>query len=278
NNYVSWSAGVGSAGTGVIPAGQSFFVKSNAASPVLEMNNDIRIHDEQAYYKNSTKMIPEVLHLHISDAESADEIIVRFASMIGNKPGLFDVDKLYGAESAPQLYSISEINDKLTINALDHSSQTIIVPVGLEYSKNGQLEFLASGFESFESSASIFLEDKLLNKMIDLRESPSYLFNHNTTNDALRFNLHFSGVTTTGEVTKDDYHIWSVSNQLNINIPACSGQNAMIEVFDLLGHRIYSEQKVLQTPTEINLAHFNGMALVRVTTDNKIYSEKVFIR
>lgn len=278
NNYVTWSAGAGTAGSGKIPVGQSFFVKSNAASPVLEMNNDIRIHDEQSYYKNSSKMIPEVLHLHISDAESADEIIVRFSSMIGNEPGLFDVDKLYGAESAPQLYSMSEVNDKLTINAMDHSSQTVIVPVGLEYSKNGQLEFVASGFESFESSASIFLEDKLLNKMIDLKESPSYIFNHNTMNDALRFNLHFYGVNATGEVTEDDYHIWPVSDHLNINIPACAGQKALVEVFDLLGHRIHSEQNVLQAPTEISLPHFNGIAIVRVTTNNKIYSEKVFIR
>ncbi len=278
NNYVSWSAGAGTAMTGTIPVGQSFFVESDNANPVLSMTNSVRVHSDQAFWKETSKIVSEVFHLKVTDPESADEIVVRFSDQARNERGYMDADKLYGADIAPQLYSLSLNADKLTINALNHSTQTIIVPVGLEYSQDGQLGFTASGFESFESSVTIFLEDKLLNKMIDLRETPAYTFTHSTGNDALRFNLHFFGVNSTPELAAKDYNIWSTVDHLNIHIPALTGQKATVELYDLLGHLVLSHQVNLGTPSQIAVPQFNGMGIVRVIANSQVFSEKVFIR
>jgi hypothetical protein len=52
NNYAAYGADAGTnGGTRYIPAGQAFFVKSNAASPLLTMNNSVRLHNEQASTK-----------------------------------------------------------------------------------------------------------------------------------------------------------------------------------------------------------------------------------
>jgi hypothetical protein len=287
NNYVAWGSGagqgegtpaIGTAATGIIPVGQSFFVKSNLASSVLTMTNSVRVHNSQAFYKQTDNTVPEVFRLKVSDLESNDQMIVRFAPEAGIDRGNMDIDKLYGGENAPQLYSLAGNIDKLTINALNHSLQTIVVPVGLEYSQDGQLEFNASGFESFESSVTIFLEDKLLNKMIDLRETPAYTFTHSTGNDALRFNLHFFGVNSVPALAAKDYNIWSTVDHLNIHIPALTGQKAIVELYDLLGHLVLSQQVNLGTPTQIAVPQFNGMGIVRVIANSQVFSEKVFIR
>jgi hypothetical protein len=278
NNYVSWNAGAGTALTGEIPVGQSFFVKANAASPVLTMTNAVRVHSTQAFWKETKEIVPEVFHLRVSDNKSADEILVRFSPLAGNERGFMDIDKCYGADIAPQLYSLSRYNDKLTTNAIAHSTQTMIVPVGLEYYQEGQLTFNDNGFESFESSVSIFLEDKLLNKMIDLRENPVYAFTHVSSDDILRFNLHFFGVNITPELPAGDYNIWSTTDHINIHIPASTGQEVAVELYDLLGHLVLSQQINLGSSTEIAVPQFNGMGIVRVIANNKVYSEKVFIR
>ncbi|NOU47337.1 MAG: hypothetical protein HOO86_09770 [Bacteroidales bacterium] len=278
NNYVSWNAGAGTALTGEIPVGQSFFVKANAASPVLTMTNAVRVHSTQAFWKETKEIVPEVFHLRVSDNESADEILVRLSNLADNSRGFMDIDKLYGAETAPQLYSLSGNAEKLTTNALNHSTQTISIPVGLEYYQEGQLTFNANGFESFESSVSIFLEDKLLNKMIDLKATPSYTFTYNTGEDELRFNLLLYGVNATPEIVAKDYQIWSTVDHINIHIPSLTGQKAVVELYDLLGHLVLSQQVNLGLPTEVNAPQFNGMGIVHVIANNKVYSEKVFIR
>lgn len=168
------------------------------------MTNSVRVHNSQAFYKQNETTVSKVFRLKVSDLESAVQMIVRFASEAVNEHDVLDVDKMYGAETSPQLYSLSVDTDKLTINALPRSTQTIIVPFGLEYSQNGQLEFVADGLESFESTVTIFLEDKLLNKMIDMRESPSYIFTNTNGNDPLRFSLHFYGVNKIEEPTFDN--------------------------------------------------------------------------
>ncbi len=285
NNYAAWGSGSGAGSNGIgtaasskIPVGQSFFVKASGASPVLSMNNSVRVHSTQSFYKQTYHTVPEVLRLNISDSESNDNMIVRFSSEAGNEYENLDVDKLYGSEKAPQLYSLSTGSEKLTINALPHSSSAVVVPLGLEYTLEGQLEFVASGIESFDANASFFLEDKLLNKMIDLKAIPNYTFTHNTSDDIQRFALHFRGVTATGELAAKNYNIWSTIDHVNVHIPALTSQKAIVELYDLLGHQVLSQQVNLGSPTSIAVPQFNGMGIVKVISGGNVYSEKVFIR
>lgn len=278
NNYVTWSSGAGTAGSGIIPVGQSFFVKSNGSNPILTMTNDIRMHDAQSFYKDYNIDVPEVFHLSVSDSVSSDELVVRFSSLANGDRGLYDADKLYGAEDAPQMYSISEDGFKMTINALNHTGNTVTVPVGLEYFEDGQFEFTANGFDSFESTATIFLEDKLLNKMINLKETPIYHFAYSADDDVMRFNLYFYGVNSIDENNTNNSHIWAHENQINIQIPALTGQQASVELFDITGQLLFRKQLVLSSPTTFTSPRHIGVAIVRITTFNQVYSEKVFIR
>ncbi len=288
NNYVAWGSGagqgtgtppIGTATSGIIPVGQAFFVKSSATTAVLSMTNSVRVHNTQPFYKQTENTIPEVFRLKVNDSESYDQMIVRFNNEASNGRGFLDVDKLYGADIAPQLYSLTDAQNQLTINALPHSNQTIVVPVGLEFPADQTLTFTATGFESFESSVSIFLEDKLLNKTVDLRQNPVYTFTHSTASDTQRFNLLFYGVNGTSELpTEKNYSIWVSNDHINILIPAFTGQKAMVELIDNQFRVLSSQQTNLSDPTIIRAPKTSGIYIVRVVTGNQVYSSKVFIR
>jgi hypothetical protein len=278
NNYVTWSGGAGTALSSNIPVGQSFFVKANAASPVLSMTNAVRAHSTQAFWKETESIVPEVFRLKVSDNESADEMIVRFSNEAAADRGFLDVDKLYGADIAPQLYSVTPNDDKLTINALNHSTQTIVVPVGIEYPESKSLTFNASGFESFESSVTIFLEDKLLNKTIDLRENPVYTFTNAAGADPMRFNLLFYGINSSNELSAANHNIWVNNDKINVLIPEMIGQKAVVQLIDQQGRIIDATSVTLDSPSVINAHVSSGLYIVRVIVGNQAFTSKVFIR
>jgi hypothetical protein len=287
NNYVAWGSGagqgtgtppIGTASSGIIPIGQSFFVKSSATTAVLSMTNSVRVHNTQPFYKQTENTVAEVFRMKVSDSESSDQMIVRFNKAAAADRGFLDVDKLYGADIAPQLYSLTPNDEKLTINALDHSTQTIVVPVGIEYPESKSLTFTTSGIESFESSVNIFLEDKLLNKTIDLRENPVYTFTNAAGADPMRFNLLFYGVNATNELNKANYNIWVNNDKINILVPELIGQKAVVELIDQQGRIINTSSVNLDSPSVINAPVSSGIYVVRVVSGKQAFTSKVFIR
>jgi hypothetical protein len=279
-NYAAYGTQAGTNnGTRYIPQGQSFFVQSSNTSPVLAMNNSVRVHNAQAFYKSAEASLPELLRIKVDcEAGTSDEIIVRFNSTASIEKGLYDVAKLTGSETAPQLYTLTASNDQLSINALPHSAQTIVVPVGIEYPESNSLTFTASGIESFESSVNIFLEDKLLNKTIDLRENPVYNFTNAAGADPMRFSLLFYGVNSTNELNSANYNIWANNDKINILVPEMMGQKASVQLIDQQGRILNTQSVTLDSPTVVNAPVSSGLYIVRVVSGNQAFTSKVFIR
>jgi hypothetical protein len=277
-NYASFVNGVGAnGGTQFIPVGQSFFVRASGAAPVLMMDNTVRVHNAQAFWK-SDEVIPNVLRIHAFANNATDETVIRFTgSATANFDSDYDAYKLQGGADAPQLNSVAADNSRLCINSLSFESSETIVPLDFTLNSSGEVSITVSDLESFDTEVSVFLEDKLLNTMTDLRETPFYNFTHNTGFDAARFTLHFYGVNGFGESTARDYHIWAANKRVNVHIPALTGQKAIVELYDLLGHLVVSKQLVPGTPGSISVPGYTGIGMVRIISGNQIYSAKVFV-
>ncbi len=278
NNYVSWSAGAGTAGSPHIPVGQSFFVKADGSSPLLVINNAARLHSEQTFLKKGASKAADVLLLKVEGYSSSDALIVRFDEHASMAYGYMDVDKLYGASDSPQIYSLSLSNDKLTTNALRANEGKMEIPIGFECLKNGLFSFAATGMESFRLSNIFTLEDKLLNRLIPLNNEPVYQFEHDTTNDPMRFVLHIQGAASEKEETTRPAHIWACQNQLIIDIPDLAGKTASIEVFDISGKLLLTEYIQLASSSRLSLPIKAKVAVVRVTTEKTVVTRKVIHR
>jgi hypothetical protein len=203
-NYASYITGAGTnGGSRYVATGQAFFVKSSAASPVLSMNNNIRLHNAQAFF--NTPINNQMLRVRAEANGFSDEAIVRFhADASLNFEMNLDVDKLRGNEVAPQLYTLSADARELSINSVPFAVENFIMPLNFESASEGEISFIFSELNTFEEGASMFLEDKTTGEMINILEQQSYSFNHTAGNDPDRFNLHFFGVTGIDDVASPE--------------------------------------------------------------------------
>jgi hypothetical protein len=233
-NYAAYGSQAGTNGaTKYIPVGQSFFVSASAANPVLTMNNDVRVHDNQAFFKNE---IVELLRIHSSANSFSDEAIIRFSDgATAAFDGQFDVTKFYGNADAPQLFSVSSDNKELSINSLEVGEGKRYVDLGFKLEASGLCTLNFTGMESFNTDMEIHLKDRITGQTIDVRANPEYTFAHSPENDPMRFELTFNGVTSIYEAKPANQDFFYVDGKLYLNFPQESRGPFNVTVYNING-------------------------------------------
>ena len=182
---------------------------------------------------------------------------------------------MFGLESAPQLYTLSAGNEQLSINTLPHSTGIVTVPMNFELKADKTATLTISGVENFSPTTTIYLEDKLTNTTVNLRQQGTYTFNHLQSNDAGRFLLHFNGLTGISQQPAASSQIWIYDGKVYIDAPELAGQQATVEVFNTLGQRLLASGFWLQRDgiTTVQLQS-KGMVIVRLTAGGKVMTCK----
>jgi hypothetical protein len=281
SNFGAYGTEVGegtSATTKDIASGQAFFVRATASSPVLSMNNSARLHSSQAFLKNATN-VENQLRIAVAGNNSTDEILIAFKENWSTGTDNADVDKMWGADAAPQLSCVSAEGKNLTINALPFSEGDVIVPLNFALQANADVTFTATGMESFYMGVPVFLEDLALNTVTDLRSTPEYTFSHVSGSDENRFQLRFMGVTATpnqDEATQGS--VFASNGYLFVDVPSMHQSATTINVYDALGRQLSSRKMVLNSVTQLPAPAATGVYIVRVTSGNKNFVGKVVVK
>jgi hypothetical protein len=265
--------------TRTIPVGQAFFVQATIdGAPALTITNAARKHGNAMILKQ-TESVKDMLRMKSFNDSYSDEAIVKFDAAASNAyDDAMDAQKLRGSVEASQIYSLTPQGTELSINNVPYSTQTVTIPVAFELENSSEATLSFTGLESFESSVSIFLEDKLLNKTIDLRLNPVYNFTHTAAADPMRFNLVFYGVNSSNELSTANYNIWVNNDKINVLIPEMIGQKAVVQLIDQQGRILDATAVTLDSPTAINAPVSSGLYIVRVIVGNQAFTSKVFIR
>lgn len=274
--YLTWNGTTGTLTGGIIPAMQGFWVKANASSPSATIPNSARTSSSQAYYK-SVETLQDVIILEISGNGHKDGIVVNFNNeATSGYDGNFDVRKMFGDEAAPQLYCLSS-DDQLSIDVLPYSSSEVVIPVNLKVGKDEN--YLISVKENtFFHTVTILLEDLKAARTINLQTEPSYSFKANVSDSPNRFILHFGGTLGIGDPQKDnDLRIYSYGKGIYIS-DITGKSDGQIFVYNLMGKQMMQTKINEGTLTKINLNAPTGYYMVKVITDQKAYSGKVFIK
>lgn len=280
-NYVSYLDATIPGGQKYIPVGQAVFVEAKTANPTITFDNGVRAHSNQTFYKNANQAYKDVLKIAVTANNSADATFIRFREMADNSyNGFDDASKLRGFAGSPQLYTQSADDKALSINTLATSQETVIVPLAYELEVAGEAVLSFEYLETFEPTVTIFLEDLLLDKMIDLREQSTYSFEHAVENDPLRFKIHFMGVTNVNEMASlaENLNIWTSDKQLYILANTAVDGDLQIDLFDLSGRLLKTVSQPVQTPNRISLPDYEGVIMVRVRNNSFVQTQKVFIR
>lgn len=281
-NFV-WASYVNGAdvngGSRYIPVGQAFFVEANAGAPVLSMNNDVRVHNSQAFYKVPSEAT-ELLRIRTSINGLSDEIVVRFIPEASyGFDGAFDALKLMGGPAVPNIYSLASDQTIMSINSIPYNVENYDLPVGFESETEGEVTISFEGLDSFGDWVNIYFEDNLTGQITDIRTTTDYTFVHTTDNSPERFLLHFMGVTGTSEQTMNEslFSAWSGDGSVYV-LNNTKEHSATIELFDLQGRLLRSKPFNGSSTLKFSGLNPNAVVLVRMTTATAVSSQKVFIR
>ena len=272
-NFRTWNGVSGNLTGGIIPAMQAFFIQANAINPSITIPQTSRTHQVQAYYKSTTA---DEMLLKVKGNNFSDAIVVSFTpNTTDNYDNDYDVHKMFGFTDAPQLFSLC-MNKKLSINGLAPITTTVSVPVGLQIGVNGNYSFNAEGVSSFMNCTAVLLEDLKTNTLQNLINYPLYDFFASTTDNTMRFILHF--VIASNSISKTETAktaIYAYDSNIYVNSMETIQQILIYTTAAQLIHTVVSQDKLQKISMK---AYPKGCYIVKVITDQNIYLEKVLIK
>jgi hypothetical protein len=282
--------------TGFIATGQSFFVKAastmaNGATKNVTFNNSMRIEGNNSDFSktnNNTKTtIAEEknrIWLNLTNNSGAfSQTLIGYIT--GATQGLdrgFDGESFGGNNVT--FYSIIP-DAKLTIQgrALPFDTNDTVI-LGYNAAKKGNYSIRIDHLDGLFDNQSIYLEDKDLNIIHDLKQKP-YVFSTKVGDFNNRFVLKYGAKTLSVDENniKDNNIIISYiknSNNLIINNNSLDSNVEKVDLFNLLGQSILTwqienqEQQNIQIPIK---SISTGIYIAKVKTSESEISKKIII-
>jgi Secretion system C-terminal sorting domain len=187
--------------------------------------------------------------------------------------------------TTPALYSMVD-GKKININNFNVANENYSMPLTTTTTIAGNYKIEADGFDFISDYTCIKLEDKLLNKLIDLTAERMYSFSMNPTDNADRFIVHFSKNNTCKSFVANNSTTSNFNNEVTI-LPTAQGNviqfNAseitptIISVVNVLGQTLVDAISVDASTQSVNITlpeGFSGMYLVKVTSAKGAITKK----
>lgn len=286
SNYSYYVLGGGSGpgqgvnnGTNIIPATQGFFVFADYNGTFMTSNN-ARGHFNQPFYKKEQpEMTNEFIRLSVSSAGYEDELLVR----IGKDAGLLydshcDAKKLFSfKEEVPHIFAVAG-EDNLAIQTFSLAGNSTIIPLGFKTAGEG--DFTINFKElTVDAATYVYLEDKLFNSFMDLREVPSYDFHTVEAYNTSRFALHFTSLPV--DIGDDPENAHNISLYVNGNEVFIQTDkptmltNAVLNIYHIDG-KIASTHPLMPSDLQkVSLNLVKGIYVARVVSSSNLITKKI---
>ncbi len=285
-SYVDHNVGTGT----VIGSTQGFWVYPTGSSPTLHIpesaktsatTSDIRSNIDQKYFtlkiSSADNSTPYYTTLKVGVSENATD---------GYDVGMDHCFRKSPLKETPAIYTTIG-SAKSIIDIFNANDESYDMPISTTVGISGYYKIDANGFDKLGDYSCISLEDKLLNKIIDLKAQPTYSFRLNTGDNANRFLIHFRKSGNCRSVLGIDNI--SVSNYENNSqiLPASFGNiinfnlnettNTKITVVNLLGQTIIEPINVAAFNQSVNIylpEGFSGLYLVKIESEKETIVKK----
>ena len=256
--------------------GQGFMVlaKDEGAPHSLEFNINIRKHGSTTFYKTNDE---KSLELMIKDSENRiNTTTIAFLPdmTIGLDPS-YDAMKLKGNPNIALYTRLIEDNGTdFAIQALnDTDIENYVIPVGVDVAEENIVEFSIS---QTNLDRDVYLEDKLLNKSVNLSEQN---YTANIINSGIgRFFLHFAPVGIEEPITKPaTISTYASNNMLYILNP--EHKQGTVTIFNLTGQQVTTFDLTGDTKQQHNVhSKSEVINIVKILTKDEAILEKVIFR
>ncbi|MQP24441.1 choice-of-anchor D domain-containing protein [Flavobacterium sp. LMO8] len=276
---------------GVIGAGQGFFVLMNPGTPTTSsalFNNAMRSknYSNSHFYRNanSTNAGPSGnterhriwLDLISPTNETTRTLVAYVEGATARKDRMFDAFTDY--KLAQNFYSL--IDDQ--VMAIQGKGlpfeQEDRVPLGVKTPSNGIYKIAIAAVDGlFESGQNIYLEDKSLGVIHDLRQNPySFTGTYGILND--RFVLRYTNETLSNDDFENNFDVL-ISSHDAIKVYSNSTTIQSVQIHNVLGQLLITERNVNANTFELNTLQKNNAPLiiqVVLTNGKKIAKKLIF--
>lgn len=280
-DYVFYITGGGIANTTsqFIPSGQGFFVKAVTGGGTLSLDNYVRTHSTQSFYKSSGT--EPILILKASGNNITSQTAIRFieAATTG-VDRLYDVHKIFSeSPDVPNLFTKSAGED-LVINTLPSITGNESVPLWFNAGLPGNYTIFVAELETIDPSVPVYLEDMETGIIQDLRQHPSYTFDHNPLKDR-EFIVWFTEIIGIDDLEANNtITIYAAGNDLHINFTndfaQKQGFDAHIMVYDLSG-KLIAQSQTRQMQNVLTLPASSSFYIVKVVAGEATINRKILI-
>ncbi|MEI6436853.1 MAG: T9SS type A sorting domain-containing protein [Bacteroidota bacterium] len=252
----------------IIPSTQGFMVQVTTDPGTVTIPASARTHNSQAWYKSSGD--PQIkLQANDISGQTFQETAIRFnpEATIGYDA---DFDAYFFAGYAPQFYSI-EGGENLSTNVLPNIDSQSAIP--LDFIKTEGSDYTIEAVKIEIASAQVYLTDLKINKTQNMSENPVYSFTSVNGDDPARFLLTFKPLGIENQSGKSR-GIYSYDHLLFI----CDPGESTLEVFNMIGQKMADGKTHNEPLYKLTLDAPAGYYLVRLTTGQKVITEKIFIK
>ena len=280
-----------------IPSMQSFMVGNDcglitppAVAPVITISNSMRAVVPEAlntnyYKKNAASDNVKLPFLKLSaniagNNDMQDETVVFFDSKASYAYNAkYDARKIFNSdEDVPNIYSV--INDKhLAGKGFPEIKDNMMIPLGMGIQKAGKYTISASEIKNMPEGTEVYIEDIKTAKTQNLSLNPVYTFNIDASDDN-RFFIRFALKTTgTNNIAENELcNIYSNSKDLYVIYNNPANETAVLSIMNMEGQLIKADVKISNGSYHTALDVAPGVYFVKVTSADKVYTQKVFIK
>ena len=268
--YASWNGSIGSLTDGIIPPMNGFFIKASAGASIT-IPKDARLHTGINYYKSLPN---DLLVLSVAGNGYSDNTYLQFNEKATNNfDNPYDAYKLFGIEEAPQLYTVTNTIN-YSINVVPPSDEATIIPLHLRVGKETGYT-LSLTDNTMNENVPILLKDLFTGQTYDLKKQTELSFNHSPAGPADRFLLMFNGAIGMEEPEHNTLEIYSYRSTVYIRTREPADME--INVYNMLGQHILGRSEKNRQILELPLAGKQGFYVVRVNTQQRQTTKKVWI-
>ncbi|MDB4656219.1 T9SS type A sorting domain-containing protein, partial [Flavobacteriales bacterium] len=282
SDYAMWN-GTGALGTGggPVPNGfigtaQGFMVRATTGGAVANFTNAMRVAGNNTQFHKASSEDSR-MWFSVEKDNMRDEVLIgMLLDATEDEDRMYDAVKLKG--NSDLSFSTLSANTEYAILAVPPTFEERTIQLNLELELSGTYRFIPNTMENMEGYHVYF---------VDVQTGLNVLLEEGTPVDVAieageytnRFYLNFMSASITGinSNQSDELAVYSSLDMLHINNSGAADANAVLELIDITGRTVLSEQINLVSGTNSSsmTGISKGVYLVRISTQGNSVTTKI---
>lgn len=275
-------------GSGVeIGATQGFWVYADGGALTLNIPESAKTTSSNSSIRSALKPLPYfTLKMSSASTNFSHTLKVKASYDASNGWDSKDIPFRRSPNKATPVFASVADGKKQTINTFNSSDDNYSMPLVTEVTVSGDYKIEAAGFNFVPEYTCIKLEDRLLNKVIDLTNENVYSFRMNSTDNNDRFVVHFSKdgnckSFTSANVLSQDFNEQveilptAEGNQVNFNLSEST--DARINITNIIGQNLIEPIFMTAQSQSVNVSlpsDYSGIYLIKIESSKGIITKK----